>query len=294
MVLPASCGNRSCVGVVAVLAFVSWTAAVAAAGPRRTLSASSGETHATLTYFRYLDDYGRPHPQLRIIRGGAEFSTAIPPNPQDRFGAKGRVVVDDAAVSGRSAAPLVVRDLDRDGEPEVAVMLFWGGQRCCFWSRIYRFDRRAGRYRATNHFWGNNQDKPMLRQLSSDGSVEFVARDGRFQTLLPTYAYVDPVQVWSYRAGRFREVTGRFRSLIGRDARALWAQYVHAPRGIEARWYLAAWVADEYRLDRHGAADAVVQRALRSGRLDVSKIEHMASARKWVGILKAFLRRSGY
>jgi hypothetical protein len=222
------------------------------------------------------------------------FSTAIPPNPQDHFGAKGRVIVDDAAVSGRPAAPLVVRDLDGDGEPEVAVMLFWGGQRCCFWSRIYRFDQRAGRFRATNHFWGNNQDKAMLRQLGSDASVEFVSRDGRFQALFPTYSYVDPVQVWSYRRGRFRDVTPRFRSLVRRDARGLWAQYAHAPRGVESRWYLAAWVADEYRVDRRGTADAAVEQALASGRLDVSKSEHMASAKEWVGNLKAFLRRSGY
>jgi hypothetical protein len=288
-------GSRSWAGLIVVLAMAGSAVAVAVAAsvPRRTVSASSGKTRATITYFRYLSDYGRPHPHLKISRDALRFSTVIPANPQDRFGVNGRVVVDDAAVSGRSAAPLVVGDLDRDHEPEVAVMLFWGGTRCCFWSRVYRFDRRAGRYRATNHFWGNSQDKPTLRDLNSDGVPEFVSRDGRFAALLPTYAYVDPVQVWSFRAGRFIDVTRRLPSVVRRDARAMWAGY-RASRAIESRWYLAAWAADKYLLHYRRAADAEVKRAVRSGRLDAPKSEGVPSARRWGRILTAFLRRSGY
>jgi hypothetical protein len=258
------------------------------------VSASSAQTHATLAYFRYPMDYGRGRPRLTIVRGRITFGATIPPHPRDRSGARGRVVVDDAAVSGRAATPLVVRDLDGDGEPEVAVMLFWGGTRCCFWSRVYRFDRRARRYRATNHFWGNNQDRPALRRVSRDGTFAFVSRDGRFEALASTYAYIDPIQIWSYRGGDFVDVTRRFPSLIRRDARAMWAGYIRAPDGIASRWYLAAWVGDEYRLQQRAAADSEVRRALRAGRLDVSASEHMPSARRWVTMLATFLRRSGY
>jgi hypothetical protein len=199
-------------------------------------------------------------------------------------------------VSGNAARPLIVRDLDGDGEPEVAAMLFWGGTRCCFWSRVYRFDRVERRYVPSSHFWGNNQDKPVLRDLNGDGSPEYLSRDGRIEALSATYAYVDPIQIWSYRRGDFADVTQRFPGLIRSDARTLWKGYAGAAPGdgVGARLYLAAWVGDEYRLHERRAADAAIERALRSGRLDVPKSEHLPTSERWVAALQTFLRRNGY
>jgi hypothetical protein len=113
-----------------------------AAVPLRTIAVSSGETRAVLSYFRYPADYGRRGPRLTVVRDATRFSENIPPNPRDHVGRTGRAIVDDVAVSGDAARPLIVRDLDGDGEPEVAAMLFWGGTRCCFWSRVYRVRSR--------------------------------------------------------------------------------------------------------------------------------------------------------
>ena len=291
LLAPRDSAVRGSVAIVLVLGWLS--PLVSAAAVAKTVSASAGKTHATLTYFPYPDDYGRPRPRLEITRSTRTFSITIPANPQDRV-ARGRVVPADSQVAPPGVSPLVVRDLDRDGEPEVHVMLFWGGSRCCFWSRVYRFDERQRRFRASNHFWGNGQDTPLLRDLNGDSSVEFVARDGRFESIAHTYGYTDPVRIWSWRHGTFVDVTRRLRGAIRRDARGLWRRYTNVGRGVGARLLLAAWVGDEYLLRRSAAADAEVRHALTTGRLDVPAGEHLPTSRNWVGALNSFLERTGY
>ncbi len=208
----------------------------------------------------------------------------------------GRVIVDDLAVSGTDARPLTVRDLDRDGEPEVVVRLFWGSMRCCFWSRIYRFDRIERRFVRSSHFWGNVQDKAVTRDLDGDGTYEFVSRDGRFEKLAGTYQYIDPIQIWSYRRGDFADVTQKFPVRVRADARKMWMGYLRpgAADGWAKRGYLAAWAGDQYRLGRRRAARRVVARALRLGRLDVPKNWELPASPRWVADLEGFLERSGY
>jgi hypothetical protein len=276
-------------GVLLAIAVSAPAAEGAKVGPYR-MTAQAGATRAVLFYVPWPKDL-QMRPRLEIVRRGSRFVQFVPRSARDALGRDGRTI--PAAREGR---PLVVRDLDGDGEPEVAVMLFWGGTRCCFWSRVYRFERATRRYVPSTHFWGSNQDTPVLRDLNGDRSPEFVSGDRRFEGLSSTYSYVDPLQIWSYHRGDFVDVTHRFPRLIRSDARRLWTGYVRAGGGdgSGARSYLAAWAGDEYRLDQRRVADDAIERALRLKRLDVPQSEHAPGSRRWVADLKSFLERSGY
>ena len=148
----------------------------------------------------------------------------------------------------------------------------------------------------TNHFWGNFQDAYRLRDLQGDARPEVVSADGRIERISSVYYSADPIQIWSYDHGRFRDVTRRYPARVAQDARRWWALYV-TERRSKRRWVrepLAAWVADEYLLRHSLLADRVVAAALRRGELDPPATEHAASARRWVEELKAFLRSAGY
>jgi hypothetical protein len=258
------------------------------------MTAQRGSTRAVLVYYAYPNDYGRPRPRLTILRNGQRrFFEIVQPNPRDHFGREGRVV--PYAVHGMTASkPLVVRDLDHNGEPEVLLDLFWGGQRCCLWTRIYRFDRTVSRYVPANHFWGNFQDSYRLHDLDDDGRPEFVAADGRIAIIGDHYYSADPIQIWSYRRSQLRDVTRRFPGLIAQDARHWWAVYLRQRQRKRFRWVrepLSAWVADEYLLGRSTHAVAL---SLRRGELDLPRSESAVNARVYVRRLKSFLRTSGY
>jgi len=261
------------------------------------MTASGGSTHAVLVYFKYPHDYGKSRPRLAILRHGERrFSEIVQPNLRDHAGRNGRVI-PYAVHGGIESKPLLVRDLDGDGEPEVLLDLFWGGQRCCLWTRVYRYDRTQSRYAPANHFWGNFQDGYRLRDLDEDGLPEFVAADGRIETISDHYYSADPIQIWSYRRSRLRDVTERFPQLIGQDARHWRAVFLRQRERKHFRWVrepLSAWVADEYLLGRSEHANHAVELSLRRGDLDVPRSESRVTALMYVRRLRVFLRTSGY
>src|SRR5262245_576160 len=261
------------------------------------MTASSRSTRAVLVYFPYLHDYGKPRPRLTIQRNGQRrFFETVQPNPRDNAGRNGRVI--PYAVHGViESKPLLVRDLDGDGEPEVLLDLFWGGQRCCLWTRIYRFDRTLSRYVPANHFWGNFQDSYRLRDLDQNGLPKFVAADGRIESISDHYYSADPLQIWSYRRGRLGDTTRQFPRFVAQDARHWRGVYLRQRKRGRFRWVrepLSAWAADEYLLGRSKLADRAVAIALRRGDLDLPRSERGVTARRYVKRLRSFLRTSGY
>ena len=56
------------------------------------------------------------------------------------------------------------------------MLLNWNGAHCCWWSRVYHYDRPRHRYVTVRHFWGEATSLPHLR---ADGGLPvFVSRDG--------------------------------------------------------------------------------------------------------------------
>lgn len=277
------------IAAVLGIAVVAVKGASAAKVVPHRMVAQAGATRAVLLYVPWPDDY-LMKPRLQIGRGGRlRFAEVVPPSRWDnpRYA---RVIPN-----GLNARPLAVRDLEGDREPEVVLDLYWGGAHCCWWTRVYRLDRTRGTYVPRNHWWGEAKARSRVRDLDRDGAPEFVAADDRFMQL--SYFSADPIQVWSYDDGRFRDVTRRFPRQIARDARRWWGAYPDYRR--KKRWVrepLAAWTADQYLLGQRRKADRVLARAIRRGDLRGSRVwvERPRDPHTYVAQLKTFLRKTGY
>jgi virginiamycin B lyase len=265
---------------------------VAAATPCRppSVSAQEGSTRAVVVYKKVdTANYGGEDfftdPRVQIWRKGKEtFREAVPSEAPDPNAA--------TIVYGYSKS-FAVRDLDGDGEPEVSLELNWNGNRCCEWSRIYRFDASRGTYVPSTHFWGDFFASPDLRDVDGDGRPEFVSKDDRFAELTGYAGVRAPIQVWSYDHGKLNDVTRRYPKLIEQDAAGLWRSYL-ADRGKNTvRYVLAAWAADEYMLDRAATVDRALTEALDRGEL-VPKLGEEGDAAGYIGTLRKFLRKTGY
>ena len=110
-----------------------------------------------------------------------------------------------------------VRDLDRDGEPEVLVDLYSGGAHCCFYTDVYRYVARSRTYRPTVGYWGDLS--PRLADLGGDGRPEFRTGDDRFAYVFGSFAAsAFPIRILRFDHGRFVDVTRHFPRLVRRDA----------------------------------------------------------------------------
>jgi len=183
-----------------------------------------------------------------------------------------------------------VRDLDGDREPEVLLDLYSGGAHCCFSSRIYRYDAAEARYRVSLHSWGDPAYR--LRNVDGDGRPEFVTADDRFAYRFASFADSGmPIQIWSYRAGTFTNVTRHFPALVAKDAAQQWRSYLHNRKYSETRGFLAAWAADEYSLGHGYKVERTLPRLIRRGNPDGFPPR---DPRSFIRVLKRFLRSTGY
>jgi hypothetical protein len=246
------------------------------------LVAVSGQTHASVVYFPWPSDFGKQLPKITIVRRDhTQLTEHVAAAPGARKPYR-------AIPYALEKAPLRVRDLDGDGEPEVLLDLYWGGTRCCMWTRVYRFDALASRYRVTISFWGNFQDFYRLRDLDHDGRPEFVSHDRRIESISATWSYSSPIRIFSYRGGRLLDVTRHYPLQIKRDAASL------RGRGRWTRELLAAWVADEYLLGHRTLAQRELHRALRLGELRKPRFWNAPKPQVYIARLYRFLRRAGY
>jgi hypothetical protein len=249
--------------------------------------ASLGDVQADLVYEKHFWEpgiYRLRNPRIRISRRRSQvFAERVP-------GLRGYGV----ELWTETRDWFVARDLDGDREPEISLLANWGGAYCCTWSRIYHFNEHRGTYEGKNHFWGNFRGTPTLRDLDRDRRVEFVSSDFRFGYLGPYVAVFEPIQIWSYDRGRFRDVTWRHPAQIRADAARLWGFYLRMRGKDSVRYVLAAWAADQYRLGRADRVDAVLAEALRRGYLRWRVADFGGRARGYPARLKRFLRKIGY
>jgi streptogramin lyase len=241
------------------------------------LTRRRGETTATVAYTLkgVLTDLN-----IRIARDGRMlFSEDVPGGPRG-FPAEA------------DTTSLTVRDLDGDGEPEVMLLLNSGGTHCCAWSRVYGYARALDTYLPVEHRWGEDSVQPRLKDLDRNGRPEFVSEDDRFWEVFGSMSSM-PLQIWSYRHGRFNDVTGRFPRPLRRDAADNWRLYRTNTRA--ARLILPAWVADECRLGRARVAYRVLERERRRGALNrYPGVYGPRDPRSYIRAVKRLLRRTGY
>jgi hypothetical protein len=227
---------------LAVLAAAT-AAAAPAATPVRHETASADGVRATLSYARLR--YGVYYVRLTVERDQqAVYDKRV--QPYSRI-----VRLNQPSAAGLSGGKsITIRDLDGDGEPELLLDFWTGGAHCCVWTRVYHWDAAASTYVSDVHWWGDLGYS--IADLGS-GEPSFVSGDDRFAYAFASFAGSGfPIQIWSYRAGRLTDATASYRPLVARDADRQWRYYRSARKQrVEVRGVLAAWAADECRLD-HG------------------------------------------
>jgi hypothetical protein len=109
-----------------------------------------------------------------------------------------------------------------------------------------------------------------------------------------------PIQIWTYRAGRWQDITRAFLARINTDAARWWRDYL-SDRGKQLpnagdnnRGRLAAWAADEELLGRHRQVITALDRARRRGDLTVEDSDVLGSPSTYIRQLLRFLRKTGY
>jgi hypothetical protein len=187
---------------------------------------------------------------------------------------------------GPDRAPLSVRDLGGDGEPEVLFDLYSGGAHCCSSTRIYHLAGRSLRYEVLTHGWGNAGYR--LEDLDGDGRLEFLSGDDRFSYAFTSYAASRrPPQIWKFDGRGLQNVTRRYPKLLEEDRASCWSAFEElAPRdptGDDIRGVLAAYVADSCLLGQC----AIGWERLRAA-------YDKPDRAKFFGELSSFLQKNGY
>ena len=259
--------------LVAVLAFPA--AAGAADFPPGSESGFDGAVSATLSWTGGPD--GPTHTTLTISRGGAvAFAQPIDD------------IVCGACELDRHS-DLFVIDLNGDGEAEVLVSTFTGGEFCCRMLGVFGH-RPDGTYNSFLQNWGDAGYD--IGDVDGDGVFEIISRDTAFVDVFESGALsYSPAQVVHYglRKGEpyLFDVTRRYPSEIRRNATH--ARYLARRVRHHARGYVAAYVADQYLLGHGATGLRELDREIRRG-----SVGSPGSARAYRKRLLRFLHQLGY
>lgn len=208
----------------------------------KSLTAQSGSVKATFSY--------------DPLEGSSGLSSFMGKRARLTIERRGKLVYDRSEEEvpipyAYQRSPFVLRDLDGDQEPELVIDYFSGGAHCCVVSAIYRFNPQRQAYEvmdlATSHIGYQ------LKDLDRDGKPEFVTADGRFAYQFASFAGSGfPLQLWSYRQGKFVDVTRSYPQLVRDSAYRSWKLIQQRrqsnPEGREIKGILAAYLADKYSL----------------------------------------------
>jgi hypothetical protein len=185
-----------------------------------------------------------------------------------------------------------VLDIEHDGNPDVILTLYSGGANCCLLDQVFSYDPGTMTYsRASRDFgdYGAN-----LKDLSHNGIYEFVGANPSFK-----YEFTDgaasgePLQIFSFSAGKFKDVARSYPKLIAKDA-AKWLKFFKQQikgSDIDSVGAIAAWAADEDELGQSKQVASYLQKEANAGVLR-SPVE--AGGEKFIKHLDKFLRKEGY
>jgi hypothetical protein len=265
-----------------------------AAAATKTESATSGQVSASLTYDYTRDSSGVTsfsNVHVAITRAGVQLV-------DDTLGKECDFCSPWPASFGQKGVSSVhVRDLDKDGEPEVLIDLFTGGANCCWYSESYRFDAAGNRYVRKTLRPGLSFPYT-LRDIDRNGIPEFESVDYRFAYKYGSNADTPrPLRTFDWKAGKLVDVTRRFPALAARDADDMYRGYLkyRKVKGVNVRGLLAAYLADSYNAHNGRTAWRRVVAAYRRG--DVNRRipgEVGPFGKAYLQSLRRFMKKLGY
>jgi hypothetical protein len=259
--------------------------APAASADAKQLSVRHGPVKATLTYSGARPSPGATTEKLTITRAGRELYSGVP----SIEGCTGSTCSPTVGF-GAAQPPLIVRDLDGDGEPEVVYTAFTGGAHCCIVAAFFELASDSSHYLAVDRPFGDPGFG--VEDVNHDGRPEIVTGDDSFAYRFTSYAFSGlPLLVLHYAHGHFKGVTTHFKGRLRAESKLFWRGYktLRAHRDDSSRGQIAAWAADQYRLGKRAHALAILRREVRRGFLS-----HPDAGTKFIHRLDRFLKRRGY
>jgi hypothetical protein len=250
--------------------------------PEGAETAAAGIVSAKLSWDA--GEAGPANARLEITRNGAvAFSRAIP-----------RVVCEGCRLTPDGGDDLRVADLDGDGEAEVIVTSFTGGQHCCTIMGAYGLIETTGGYSELVQNWASSGFE--LADPDHDGAQEIVARDVRFEDRFSShFGSFPPPAVFEYQrpgdlSPELVDATTRFPGLIRRNAGDAKRQFSHLHRGDDdAGGFVAAYVADQFLLKKGAAGLRELDKQIKRGILGSPK-----AAKRYRARLLKLLHKFGY
>lgn len=215
-----------------------------------TESASLGTVSATLSYEK-TEDFTYTGMTLTVKHGDTVAFEGIVAVPNCK-------VPYCAPAGANGGTSLKVVDLDGDRKPEIVTDVYSGGAHCCTIAQVLRWDGKAYKKFTRNFADVGYRLKGRL----------FVTGDARFAITFASFAdSAFPVQIMSFGAAGWRDVTRTDRAALTADSARWMTTYKQRRSGTLALGMLAAWTADQYRLGRKRAANRFLSAELRAGRL---------------------------
>lgn len=237
-----------------------------AAPASRTVTSGAVSATATAT-----GDAEQPGVRLVVTRGGATLFDGKPgvPDPDPDSTACGN---DDSRCTiigwPQRNDPLMVRDLNGDGEPEVIVDQYTGGAHCCSEATVLFLDAAGTGYGQ----WSRNFGDSGYRLVARGSNLLFRTGDERFNALYASHAdSAMPIELVQWTGGdQWQLVTSDYRGDLRRDLRVQRRMLNRTLRvqGFDRRGFAAAWAADAYRLGQRRSALRQLRRWAAAGRMD--------------------------
>ncbi|HEX4110661.1 MAG TPA: hypothetical protein VHX88_21210 [Solirubrobacteraceae bacterium] len=261
--------------------------ASSAAAETVTQTATSGQVSATFT-FQTSTSAAFPYSDLAlsISRAGAlVYNQPVDDAQQEGCG----TTCEPQSPTGHSVQ---VADIEGNGEPDVILHLFSGGAHCCSIDQVFSYDATTNTYASTTHEWGDPGER--IVDLDHNGKLEFLSADDRFAYEFESYAFSGlPIQIWTFSAGTFTNVTGQFPAQVAKDAKQWWKDYLQN-RPSSGNGAIAAWAADEDTLGHRALVAKTLAQQNAKHDLRAPNSLSLPGGKRFIKALQALLRKTGY
>jgi hypothetical protein len=247
-------------------------------------TATAGSVSATYTFEGTYPNYS--HESLVIKRAGQVFYN----QPVTFAGSCGSTCAPGSTSAKHPSVQIL--DIEHDGSPDVILTLYSGGANCCLLDQVFSFDPGTMTYSKAQRGFGDFGAN--LKDLSHNGIDEFVGANPAFK-----YEFTDgaasgePLQIFNFSAGKFKDVTRTYPKLIAKDASKWLKFFKQQIKGteIDSVGVIAAWAADEDELGHSKQVSSYLQKAASAGVLR-SPVE--SGGQKFIKHLDKFLHKEGY